>query len=291
MPNSTPDMPDIIAHRGASAVAPENSMAAFRKAMEMGADWLELDCRLTRDGRLAVLHDPDIIRIGGRNVEVVDMDMGDVRALDVGSWFSPVFASERGPALEDVIALADTHIGVYVELKSVKDEMPYLAKLLAALGDSAAPLDEHAWDMLMDTAARLSADSVRAARSVIDIVRGSNPACRIVTQSFSPVIATVFRREAPDLRFELLGMDLSDQPDLWRDYVAFGERINVAGFNINKESMTEARVRYFHEQGRSCAVWVVDEPEDMVACARCGADAIITNKPDLCRDVLHRLNA
>ena len=283
-------LPHIIAHRGASHVAPENSMAAFRKAMELGADWLELDCRLTRDGKLVVLHDPDIIRIAGRNVEVIDMDMSEARALDVGSWFSPEFANERAPALEDALALAGSAIGVYVEIKSVKDESRRVPDMLEALDGAGHSLTEGDWRVLMDAAARISAGSIATARAAIDVIRRNRKDARIVAQAFSPVIAAVFRREAPELRFEFLGMDVSEPPGIWNDYLAFGERIGVAGFNINKESMTAERIQYFHEQGRTCAVWTVDAPEDMEACVRCGVDAIITNRPDLCRDVLNRLS-
>ncbi|HDP34584.1 MAG TPA: hypothetical protein ENN29_05685 [Candidatus Hydrogenedentes bacterium] len=280
--------PAVIAHRGASAVAPENTLAAFRRAIDMGADWLELDCRLTRDGKLAVIHDPDISRMSARNTPIVQMRMRDLRLLDAGSWFAPAFSDERVSTLEDVLLLAGSQIGVYIEIKSAVDETPRIPDMLEVV-EHKKNLTQKDWSMLMEAAYRLSADSVVTARVVINAIRACGGACQIVSQAFSPIIATVFRREAPSLRFEFLGMDLPDPPNIWRHYVEYGRRIGVHGFNINKESMTEERVRQFHDMGATCAVWVVDEPEHIEACVRCNVDAIITNKPDLCREVLNRI--
>ena len=281
--------PAVIAHRGASAVAPENTMAAFEKAIEMGADWLELDCRLTRDGKLAVIHDPDISRYSSRNTPIVEMKMRDLRLLDAGTWFSTDFFGERVSTLEEVFAMAASRIGVYVEIKSAVDETSLIPNMLEVVEEVQTVSGSHWW-RLMEAAYRLSADSVVTARVVIDMIRAHSQQCRIVAQAFSPIIATVFRHEAPDLRFEFLGMDLPEPPNIWRHYIEFGKRIEVAGFNINKESMTGERVKHFHEMGATCAAWVVDEPEHIETCVQCDVDAIITNKPDLCREVLnHRV--
>ena len=272
---------NVIAHRGASAIAPENTRAAYEKAIEFGADFFELDCRLTRDGKLAVVHDPDISRVSVKNTPVVEMRMQDLRLIDIGSWFSPEFSKERMLTLEEAFDLAGSRIGVYVEIKSAADETPLIPNMLEVIEHTDMPSDSD-WYRLMEAAYRLSADSVVTARVVINAIRTYRDKCRIVAQAFSPIIATVFRWEAPDLRFEFLGMDLPEPPNIWRHYVEFGKRIGVAGYNFNKESMTAERVSAFHDLGATCAVWVVDEPEDIKACVQCGADAIITNKPDVC---------
>ena len=276
-----PQKPLVIAHRGASAVAPENTRAAFEKSIEFGADYFELDCRLSRDGKLVVIHDPDISRVSAKNTPIVEMQMRDLRLVDVGSWFAPEFSGERLITLEEAFELASSRIGVYVEIKSTVDETPLIPNMLEVVEEVQTVSGSHWW-RLMEAAYRLSADSVVTARVVINAIRAHNDRCRIVAQSFSPIIATVFRHEAPDLQFEFLGMDLPEPPNIWRHYVEYGRRIGVAGFNFNKESMTPERVAAFHEMGATCAVWVVDEPEDIAACVRCGADAIITNKPDIC---------
>jgi len=284
-----PQKPLVIAHRGASAVAPENTRAAFEKAIAFNADFIELDCRLSRDGKLVVIHDPDISRVSAKNTPIVEMHMRDLRLVDVGSWFAPEFSGERLITLEEAFELAASRIGVYVEIKSVIDETPLIPNMLEVVEEVQTVSGSHWW-RLMEAAYRLSADSVVTARVVINMMRAYRQQCRIVAQAFSPIIATVFRHEAPDLQFEFLGMDLPEPPNIWRHYVEYGRRIGVSGFNINKESMTAERVAAFHEMGATCAVWVVDEPEDIEACVRCGADAIITNKPDSCIATLEQLS-
>lgn len=284
-PSYPKQRPAVIAHRGASAYAPENTLAAFQKALDMQADYFELDVQLTRDGALAVFHDRDVSRFCIKHVPVVNMLMSDMRQIDVGSWFAPEFEDQRVVSLEQALELAGDKIGVYVELKSAVDETPRIPDMLEVIFESKS-LTSSDWQYLYDAAYRISAESIIMARRAIDVIRPYTDTCRVVAQAFSPIIALVFLREAPDIRFEFLGMDLPEPPNIWRDYVLFGEKTGVAGFNINKESLDEARLRRFRDGGYSCAVWVVDEPEDIRRIAGMGVDALITNKPDVC---LHTL--
>ena len=90
---------DVIAHRGASAYAPENTLAAFHLASEMNADWFELDCTLTQDGEIIVIHDDTIDRTTPAEGRVADLALAELKALDAGSWRDPEFADERLPTL------------------------------------------------------------------------------------------------------------------------------------------------------------------------------------------------
>ena len=112
-----PDTVEIIAHRGAAGVRPENTMAAFEKAMEDGADWLELDVQETADGEVVVIHDSDFMKIGGDPIKVWDATMPDVVGIDVGSWFDPTYADQRAPLLSEVLLAAKGRAGVLIELK------------------------------------------------------------------------------------------------------------------------------------------------------------------------------
>ena len=105
-----------LAHQGASSLAPENTMAAFRKAVDLGADGLELDVHLSRDGRLVVIHDEQLNRTTNGRGLVKDHTLAELRELDAGSWFSPEFAGERLPALEEVLAeFPGLHINIDVK--------------------------------------------------------------------------------------------------------------------------------------------------------------------------------
>lgn len=287
---SNPRRPAVIAHRGDSAHAPENTLAAFRKAIETGADWMELDTLTTRDGQLVVFHDRDLHRFANSPKKVIECSTEEMRALDVGAWFSPDFAGERVPMLDDVFELAAGRIGVYVELKSTEDETPFTRLLLERLADWKEHPD-HAWPRLEACAAETGSDSLSVARAAMARVRRYRSRCRIVVQAFSPFIAAAFAHEAPDIRFEFLGMELPDRPESWEDFVQFGELLGVQGFNINKESVTAQRLARLRKHGRTCAVWVVDEEAHMRALTQLGVDALITNVPARCLAIVQEESA
>jgi glycerophosphoryl diester phosphodiesterase len=108
----------VLAHRGASAYAPENTLSAFRLAIEQHADWLELDVQQTRDGRLVVFHDLRMERTTNGSGNLRDLTLDQIEQLDAGSWYSPEFAGERVPTFEEVVALArESGIRIFPEIK------------------------------------------------------------------------------------------------------------------------------------------------------------------------------
>jgi glycerophosphoryl diester phosphodiesterase len=107
--------PRVIAHRGASGSAPENTLAAFRRAAALGADMIELDVQLTRDGAVVVIHDWTLERTTDGTGAVRDQAFAALRHLDAGRWFAPAFAGERIPTLGEVLAAVP--LPVNVELK------------------------------------------------------------------------------------------------------------------------------------------------------------------------------
>jgi glycerophosphoryl diester phosphodiesterase len=108
----------VIAHRGASAEAPENTLAAFRLGIEQKADFIELDVQESADGEVVVVHDSDLMKLGGPPRKIWEMTAAELRAVDIGSRIDPKYAGEGVPTLADVLALAKGRIGVIVELKS-----------------------------------------------------------------------------------------------------------------------------------------------------------------------------
>jgi glycerophosphoryl diester phosphodiesterase len=134
--------PLIIGHRGASAKAPENTLSAFRMALDSGADGIEFDVRLTRDDVPVVIHDSSLKRTGGCNVRVAELSLAELKEIDVGSWFdtmthtlqrdgtnSTSFAKERVPTLEEVFQLFEpTNHLLYLEMKCDPHERDKLAK-------------------------------------------------------------------------------------------------------------------------------------------------------------------
>ena len=116
---SVPDADKVVvmAHRGASHAAPENTLAAIRAAIDEGADWVEIDVQETADGQVVVFHDSDFMKLAKRPLKIWQARASDLAAIDIGSWFGPEFQQERVPTLAQVLELCRHRIGVIVELK------------------------------------------------------------------------------------------------------------------------------------------------------------------------------
>ncbi|KAA0252199.1 MAG: glycerophosphodiester phosphodiesterase [Acidobacteria bacterium] len=108
----------VIAHRGSSAAAPENSLAAFRLAADQEADYVELDVQESADGEVLVVHDSDLMKAAGSPLKVWETDAARLRSVDIGSRVDPRFASERVPTLAEALAVCKGRAKVIVELKS-----------------------------------------------------------------------------------------------------------------------------------------------------------------------------
>lgn len=108
----------VIAHRGASGHAPENTMAAFRKAVALGATFLETDLQLSRDARFVAIHDATVNRTTNGQGAVHDLTLAELRQLDAGSWFGSEFSGERIPTLEEILQFSKRNdVVFYLELK------------------------------------------------------------------------------------------------------------------------------------------------------------------------------
>ena len=127
-------LPPVIGHRGAAARAPENTLAGFRRAKELGCSWVELDVRLTADGGLVVCHDPRLERTTDGAGLVAAQTLAGVRQYDAGAWFAPAFAGERVPTLGDTLDLAATlDLGVDIEIKAERGRDYATAAAVAAV--------------------------------------------------------------------------------------------------------------------------------------------------------------
>jgi glycerophosphoryl diester phosphodiesterase len=113
-----PELPRVIGHRGAAAVAPENTLTSLRKAKELGAVWVEFDVKLTRDGAAVLMHDERLERTTDGQGAVAQLTLAELQKLDAGAWFGPSFAGERVPTLADALALCgELGLGINLEIK------------------------------------------------------------------------------------------------------------------------------------------------------------------------------
>jgi glycerophosphoryl diester phosphodiesterase len=126
----------VIGHRGALGYAPENTMASFEKGLECGADLLEFDIRMSRDGALIVMHDASVSRTTDGHGRIEDMTLAEIKKLDAGSWFGSQYRGERVPTLIEVLDWAKGRVSLVIEIKRDPQSIPGIEqKLIEALND------------------------------------------------------------------------------------------------------------------------------------------------------------
>ena len=150
--------PLVVAHRCGSGVAPENTLAALRTAVQEGADAVEVDVLPSRDGHPVVHHDDRLTRTAGVDAAVWELELAELRRLEVGRWFAPTFAGERLPSLEDVVTALPPHMQLVCDFKHGEERFPGLAARVAEvvrpLGSRFAALSiQHAF--ALDLASRV----------------------------------------------------------------------------------------------------------------------------------------
>jgi len=280
---------DVIAHRGASAYAPENTLAAFALAKEMDADWFELDCTLTKDGEILVIHDNDVERTTNGEGKVAALTLAELKALDAGAWKHPKWAGEPLPTLDEALALAKKkRIGVYIEIKNSDDDGALIRQITTMIEDRET-LTPGQRQEIMALIKASGSRNIELTRKVIDLIRQRRMKHQVVIQSFSPIICAVAVEEAPEVRTEFLGSKDEDHPERWPLFLTFGRLFDFVAFNVSLDSLDQELLAQCHDQGRTMAIWTVDERDDMQRIAQWGVDSIITNRPDLCLRTLEEM--
>ena len=278
---------EVIAHRGASAYAPENTLAAFGLAHEMGADWFELDCTLTRDGSIIVIHDDTVDRTTDGTGTVSELTLDYLKQLDAGSWKDPKFAGEPLPTLDESLTFAKDRIGVFIEIKDSGDDTEIKREILALSKN--ADLESSAWRSEMAHLIEMGGTrNFVLTQKTIETVRRLGMEDQVVIQSFSPIVCDVAMVEAPEIRTEFLGEDTREAPENWDRVVEWVTILNPSGFNPNKRAMMlhRPKIDSIRESGKSIHVWTIDGRRDIIQLGEWGVSGLITNRPDFCLKVL-----
>ncbi len=281
----------VIAHRGASHFAPENTLAAFQHAIELKADWFELDCTLSKEGQVVVIHDQTVDRTTNGIGAVADMTLPELKRLDAGSWKDVEFADERIPVLEEALQLAKGKIGVYIEIKESDDDAALLRKILRTMRNEPIMTPAVAKEVLRMIEEKGSRH-LPLARNVIASIRKTAMEKQVRIETFSIVAAAVLRIEAPDLQVVLNGTPCDDTPEehLQRRlrWIFF---LDLAGWQMSERGVNPALVSLMHQSGKTFGVWGVDTPKDIKRLAQLGVDALCTDRPDICLKVLQEMGA
>jgi glycerophosphoryl diester phosphodiesterase len=245
------DAPLVIAHRGASARAPENTMAAFHMAESVGADAVELDAKLTRDGQIIIHHDRSLDRTTDGRGFVARRSLEEIRKLDAGSHFDDSYAGERVPTLREVLEGLGERMLFNVELTNY-----------------AQPFDP-------------------LPRRAFSLVEELGLLQRVLFSSFNPLALWALRGAVKRDRLALLLMER--QPNWLRRTLerttphgwVHPQYGIVAGAQLKPSPWSSVRVN----------VWTVNEPGEIQDCVDMGVDGVITDVPDVAAPILQERRA
>ena len=251
--HSDSNFPLIIGHRGASSVAPENTLAAFERALQDGADGIEFDVRLARDGVPVVIHDATLKRTAQLDAQIASLSSSVLAATDVGSWFNRRFPArahagferETVPTLSRVFEIIAPRCRLlYVELKCVADEMKALVE------------------------------------KVVAAVRANGLERRVVIESFSLAAITEVKRIAPELRTAAAFERRIGRPLLTtRTLLRCARECHADELALGRSLVSRHTVEAAHACGLQTVVWTVDHPSWVKRASALGLRAIITNDP------------
>lgn len=232
--------PRIVGHRGAAALAPENTLAGFHKAAEVGAKMVELDAKLSADGIVICHHDDVLGRTSNGEGPVAQMHFAALRTLDAGAWFGAEFEGERIPTLAEALELiAGLGMGVNVEIKP-------------------CPGRER------ETAA-----------ATVKVVRDHwKSAAPFQFSSFKPTALEVALAEAPDLPRGYLTDDFK------QGWLEDAMRLKSVSVNGNFRRYTKERIEAVHAAGMKALAYTVNEPVDAARLLADGMDILVTDCPD-----------
>ncbi len=231
-------LPLIIAHRGDLSRAPENTIAAFRQAISAGADGIELDVRLTRDGELVVFRDRTLDRTSSGRGLLDHSTLAEIQSLDVGSWYSTDFAGETAPTLDQVFESLPHDFLINVEMKVVISGTSLIAKRVAE-----AVTRHQRWDSTL--------------------VASFNPIALIHLRRMEPRIsrAYIFSRNHPyPIRAR------------W-----FSPLVKAHWYDPAEMTYSSKVHRKFQQQGCRVLAWDLDFDQDLSEMASVGLEAVVTN--------------
>jgi len=245
--------PLLVAHRGASFDAPENTVASVKLAWVQWADAAEVDIHLTRDGQIVVIHDKSTKRTAGIDLQVATQDWSTLQSLEVGAWKSDAFKGEPLPLLKDVLAQVPAEKRLFIEIKCPSEVLPHLEKVVLA--------------------------------------SGLHPR-QTVFIAFDWETITKTKRLFPDRDcFWLSGFKQDESSGRWQpqpeEVIQKALEAKVDGIDVyHGGPVDRAFVEAAHEQGLEVHTYTVNDPADARRLMEAGVDGITTDRPGFLREHL-----
>ncbi len=241
---------EIIAHRGASWDAPENTLAAVRRGWVEGADAVEIDCRLTRDGHIVAIHDSTTRRTCGQRWTVAERTLCELKSLDAGGWKGPLWVGEPIPTLLEVVETVPCGRRLFIELKTGPAIIP---RLCDELTESGVPLDSFVV-------------IARDIRSLAEVKRRVPEVSVYLVADFDQPSSAIAKPAVDEL-------------------IATAHAANLDGLDLKSDGpYDEAAVKLLANDDLTFHVWTVDCAEDARRLIALGVDGIATNRPGWLRE-------
>jgi len=241
----------VVAHRGSSFDAPENTLASARLSIEMGADGSECDVYRTADGVIVLLHDETLMRTAGLDKKVTECDYETISKLDAGSWKNQKFAGEKVPTLKEYLAVfKGTTTRPVIEIKMGGIE-----------------------------------------KAVIDVIKEAEMTDRVVIIAFSENVVKKVRELEPNISVAWLYGKKEETWTVEQMANFLTEKAGFCNTNIldlNHELLSPELLKILRNRGFFVWAWTVDDPARMETLLRWGIDSITTNKPDLLIEIMNR---
>ena len=239
----------VIAHRGFSGAAPENTLASFQKAIDVGSDMLELDIHLSKDREVVVIHDESLAKTTNGQGRIADFTLSELKKLDAGFRFGPQFSGERIPTLKEVLELAKGKILVNIEIKNPTHGRYFITELA-----------DRAWQE----------------------VNKAGMVHQVIFSSFNPAALERIREKIPRSRVALLYHKPWESP---RE-ITGGD--SYAILNLRNIHLTKGKIAKIRQAGMQVNVYTVNPEKEMEQFVQWGVDGIITNHPDRLIKILQK---
>lgn len=250
-------MPKVISHRGANKYAPQNTLPAFRKAVEIGIDGFETDVHITKDGQLVLCHNYTIDETSNGRGNIADMTLDQLKAFDFGSYLSPRFEGTRIPTVDEFLSFVETtDISVLnIELKSPKEN---------------------------ETA--IVSETIR-------LVKEHNLFDKLIISSFDPKLLVEAKQIDESCKTGFLYS--FERKVFWKErlvtnYIEYAKSIGADALHPLYFFVDRKYVDSAHEAGLLVNPWTVDSVKSIDSMIDCGVDGIITNFPDVTRGLIYK---
>lgn len=243
------ESPLIIAHRGASGYAPENTLASVQKALDMGVDIIEVDIHLSKDKELIVIHDATLDRTTNGMDEVQDHTLAALKKLDAGGWFDKSFEGEPIPTLREVMKLINGQSVILIEIKKGK-----------------------------------SGIYTGIEQKVVDIIRAFKAEKWSIVQSFEPEVIEKMHKIAPDITLHKLIVGTIPIFSVYHDGKFRARSVYsfdyVQAINPYHYLLTQRFINETHKRGMKVFTYTINDENEIENVLKMGVDGIVTNFPD-----------